>query len=776
VPPAHPSSASQPGAISVVGNSGDLTRMMQRLLLDEAVARAAASLLPTHARELTLRETKTKGPKGEPTSRGYSIEVPPKFRNQQLRDAVCHLALRESVLRDLTTFSLAGTIPADARQQLALLAQPIVGQQAPDERQLRAAIASSFASTLPSLAELNQAASRHIATATTPRSALTAQSGAGFVEGAIAALGRLRALAWLDPAENAHDTFCERGEAAFSKVVAAVSALWDSGVGSRDLKDAPEAIRLYSRLLTVLQQGCFDRLPPVFYLPSASDAPQQLTTAAKIHRMLNRIPGRPTAALARFLPEQTRELPAVVQSLERSLAMMRAGADWVPENTEDIDGSIFEQLMDTLPGAVESLGKLSSSILTDMPEPLSHFVEALVRLRFHGTPDGLRSLHIIATPLVSREQQQALMGNPDYFTETHIRDFSDMVEFVASWPVRSPAIRAEIVERQMTPLCEAFARAISVISANFSLTSSACMRDGIRLAATSGEQLFRDIDSFEECLKVLAPHLRDPALIKAMGELPNKMLKPLRVAFSVLQLPLDKDDLLARVALVGSWPTEFGDSGYEQEIRQYTERTRAEVFAEADEHSASLTRSLKEASERGEVEEFAASLDQFMQLANALGISSVQIKDRASLVDRLALELINEIHDAFERDLATVSSKLSLGSASPADIASGTDMLSLQLSQFAALRECLLKHEPLVKPERVHHLQGRVTDIVSRHSALAVRLVQSLHSQLQDSPSPELLRSAQLLLRLRECARLLRNIAPGDLSELERLIAHSSRK
>ena len=88
VTPACPLSANPEAAISIVGNSADLTRMMQRLLLDDTVARAVASLLPSGAQELSIRETKTTAPKGEQTNRGFSIEVPAKIRSQQLRDVV----------------------------------------------------------------------------------------------------------------------------------------------------------------------------------------------------------------------------------------------------------------------------------------------------------------------------------------------------------------------------------------------------------------------------------------------------------------------------------------------------------------------------------------------------------------------------------------------------------------------------------------------------------------------------------------------------------------
>ena len=147
VTPACPLSANPEAAISIVGNSADLTRMMQRLLLDDTVARAVASLLPSGAQELSIRETKTTAPKGEQTNRGFSIEVPAKIRSQQLRDVVYQLALRESVVSDLSTLAATGSLPSGSHEKLSLLAKAITGQELPDESQLRAAITRCFAST-----------------------------------------------------------------------------------------------------------------------------------------------------------------------------------------------------------------------------------------------------------------------------------------------------------------------------------------------------------------------------------------------------------------------------------------------------------------------------------------------------------------------------------------------------------------------------------------------------------------------------------------------------
>ena len=770
VTPACPLSANPEAAISIVGNSADLTRMMQRLLLDDTVARAVASLLPSGAQELSIRETKTKAPKGEQTNRGFSIEVPAKIRSQQLRDVVCQLALRESVVSDLSTLAATGSLPSGSHEKLSLLAKAITGQELPDESQLRAAITRCFASTLPAIAERSQLAARHASAVACPRSTLTIQTGTCAVDGALAGLAKLRALAWLDAADDSYEKFCERGESIVSMTVAALSAFWDSAIGRRDLGDVPEVIRLYSRVRTALQEGCFDQLPPRFLLPSAADVPESISSAAKIHRILNRTPGR-VGALAPFLPLMKQELPLVIQSLERSLGLMRAGAAWTPDEKSDSDGELFEALMNSLPAAVESLNQLQESLVGELPPALTQFVEVLIRLRFHGSNEGLMSLHIITTPLTSRAQQDALVANPEHFTETNIRSLCDIVEFAASWSVREPAVRAEILERQMTPLCEVFARTISVLSANFSLTSSACMRERRGLPPDSAEQLLNDIGSFERSLPLLAPHIRNPALVKSVADLPSGMLGPLRIAFSMLTQPQDGSDLMARIEQVLAWPSSFGDSPYEQQVKQYRDSVRGEVLQEAADCASSLASELAISSERGDIEGFAAALDQFMQLANVIGIDSELIKDRAALVDRLALELINEIHEAFERDLATVSSKLPSGSASPAEIAQGVENLSLQLSQFASLKECLLKHERLVKPARVNHLQSRVTGVISRHSRLAVHLVRTLCNGLQESSSDESLRTARLLLRSRDCARLLRNIAPSELLKLDNLVS-----
>lgn len=544
-------------------------------------------------------------------------------------------ALAESHLRDLKTFlGLAFTVPvstdAELQQAIAILLKECGATLEKTRDQI--------------IKKLEKTARAHFDSADEAR--LKIEQSGDLTRAALT-------ISLLMESREDRSRTIDRLMKTVSVAQSAVEALWRKNLFSGDAPEIKKNIELFSFLQSAFHTPGFNAHKPRIF--PDKEPRSTVSVAATLANTLTDMPrlgsqGRP------FRPQGSSNIDEVTRESNATFALDQELRAWKVED-DDVAGFLNERILDLIPQLPQAIAALERDKPSRIPEELSTFIQCLCLLRLHGGTNGLVHFGLLACQLTPDEKAN-FMNDPQRYVAAHPDDYAVLVEFLATWPLKTSEYSRILVCDAILPRLRILATSeIYNLTKSFENSSLQAIAKQTELTGQFARAFLADVRGVGRAAKAIgSPELLAYAL-PITGAIRRFLLTRI-----VENLPLERRlahiDTLDR--LLAQQQTEVAErpqvSGLMAELLRpqitfvgavvnYIDGTRGRLVEELDEFARQLEREFSVLFEAGDVVEFNRLLKQASQLIPLVRNREIAAQ-AASATDVACLRLINLIREA----------------------------------------------------------------------------------------------------------------------------------
>ena len=733
-------------AISVIGNSPILTSAMTQLLQNEQLAYAVRSLLPDGGGRISIVERKTKEPNIQLSCDGLELELPLKFRQTLLQQLVVRFAIRNSVLSSLTCLAENGSLPEGCNAKLTLLAELYSGKPISTDSELRAVISPIIKGASNYITELTGQTTKRLDKLSLARRFTSVESASKATTAVISAISQLRALSWLTDPSTEQVPFNGRGEQALHALVVGLGRSWEQAFATNSAADLEKISELYSTLLSALTRAGYNKAPPVFLIPLNKAPGMKINLAALLRQGIITPPGSSVVTTRFFARTYIEELPTIIKTLAKMRDLEAEARAWTT-NDEQPNQEILEEVIPMLDILAKDLSTIKDSTPNELPESIGFFVNALARLRIHGGKEGLSTFSILASNINSPEETRRMMETPEAFALLRIRDYLDLLEFVAAWPLRSYSQRLLSVEKMLPTLSDTTARTMWILTGNYITNLSLHLKHENKIDPSSLSFLEMDLRRFALAATECLQHSTNPHMLEVLRKLLTDGV--VFVERAVTALGLGNCELPEQLEHLHALAGSFGDSLHEQQLKGYVEKLRARIATELREYPALALTRLTDSFDSGDLEQFVDVANDALLVARAKDCPDEIRSAIIAQVDHTALMFINLVDEGYRDEIRAIEARDRQNSATYKPSLECIESLGAQLDLFTLVDSFLRKHSALLPPARLNHLNQIVVTTLGSHPETVAKMLENMHTTLRTAAPPaSVVQRAQLLLKI----------------------------
>ncbi|MEI6517137.1 MAG: hypothetical protein WCN89_00445 [bacterium] len=733
-------------AISVIGNSPILTSAMTQLLQNEQLAYAVRSLLPDGGGRISIVERKTKEPNIQLSCDGLELELPIKFRQTLLQELVVRFAIRNSVISSLTCLAENGSLPEGCNAKLTLLAELYSGKPISTDSELRAVISPIIKGASNYITELTGQTTKRLEKLHLARHFTSAESASKATTTVISAISQLRALTWLADPSTEQVPFNGRGEKGLDALVVGLARSWEQAFATNSAADLEKISELYSTLLSALTRAGYNKAPPVFLIPLNEAPSMKINLAALLRQGIITTPGTSVFTTRSFARAYIEELPTIIKTLAKMRDLEAEARAWTT-NDEQPNQEILEEIVPKLYILAKDLSTIKDSTPNELPESIRFFVNALARLRIHGGKEGLSTFSLLTSNINSSEETRRMMENPEAFALLRIRDYLELLEFVAAWPLRSESQRHLSVEKMLPTLSDTTARTIWILTGNYITNLSLHLKHENKIDPSSLSFLEVDLRRFALAATECLQHSTNPLMLEVIRKLSSDGV--VFVERAVTALRLGNYELPEQLEHMHALPRSFGDCMHEQELKGYVEKLRTHISTELQGYPALALTRLTDSFDSGDLEQFVDVANEALLVARVTDCPDEIRSTIIAQVDHTALMFINLVDEGYRNEIRAREAWDKQNSATYKPSLACIESLGAQLDLFTLVDSFLRKHSALLPPARLNHLNQIVVTTLGSHPETVAKMLENMHTNLRTgAPSDLVVQRAQLLLKI----------------------------